>query len=364
MDWESLIRKETRALKSWEDPALELLGESTPTEIVRLSTSENYFIEKAWLDKIFEEAMKDVDMRCYPVERSLNVRRALADFFGIKISEVVVGNGSDELIELLPRVFIDPGDEIIAVDPTFTVYKITAELAGAQYIPVPLGKDFNLDCNVILDKISDKTKFIVMCSPNNPTGNQFSEEQIRQLLTQTDKIVIVDEAYVEFADYSVLPLIREFDNLIVFSTFSKSAGIAGLRLGFLFTNEVLASYFLRVLGPFSVNLIAQQMTIQLLQNFDYVRKKAEEIKKEREYLRKELLRFPVKVFPSKANFLLVKVQRDELSATKVVTELIKKGILVRDLSSHPLLQNCFRTAVGTRKMNTALLHNLRKILAK
>ena len=365
MDWESLIRKETRALKSWEDPALELLGVSKPTEIVRLNTSENFFIEKQWLDTMLDEVMKEIDVRCYPIERSLNIRRAIADHYDyLSFSNVVVGNGSDELIELLPRVFIDPGDEIIAVDPTFTVYKITAELAGGQYIPVPLGKDFNLDCNVILDKISDKTKFIVMCSPNNPTGNQFSEEQIRQLLTQTDNIVIVDEAYVEFADYSVLPLIREFDNLIVFSTFSKSAGIAGLRLGFLFTNETLASYFLRVISPFSVNLIAQQMTIQLLQNFDYVRKKAEEIKKEREYLRKELSKFPVKVFPSKANFLLVKVQRDELSATKVVTELIKKGILVRDLSSHPLLQNCFRTAVGTRKMNNTLLINLKDILER
>lgn len=361
MDWENLIREETRALKSWEDPALELLSESKPTEIVRLSTSENYFIEKQWLDMILEEVMKEVDIRSYPIERSLNARRAMAEFFSVDISEIVVGNGSDELIELLPRVFIDPGDEIIAIDPTFLVYKITAELAGGRYIPVPLGKDFNLDCNEILEKISEKTKFIVMCSPNNPTGNQFSEEQIRELLTQTNKIVIVDEAYVEFADFSVLPLISEFDNLIVFSTFSKSAGIAGLRLGFLFTNEALASYFLRVIGPFSVNLIAQHVTIKLLQNFDYVRKKTEEIKKERKYLRKELLKFPVKVFPSKANFLLVKVQNDNLSATEVVNELMKKGILVRNLSSHPLLENCFRTAVGTREMNTILLEALKDV---
>jgi histidinol-phosphate aminotransferase len=201
-----------------------------------------------------------------------------------------------------------------------------------------------------------------MCSPNNPTGNQFSEEQIRELLNQTDKIVIVDEAYVEFADYSVLPLIREFDNLIVFSTFSKSAGIAGLRLGFLFTNEKLASYFLRVIGPFSVNLVAQEMTIKLLQNFDYVRNKAEEIKREREYLEKELAKFPVTVFSSKANFLLVKVKNGGLSAKEVVNELMRKGILVRDLSGHPLLKNCFRTAVGTREMNTILIESLREIL--
>ncbi len=361
MDWEDLIRKETMALKSWEDPALELLSDSKPTEIVRLSTSENYFIEKQWLDTLFEDTMKEVDIRAYPIERSLNARRAMAEFFNIKVSEVVIGNGSDELIELLPRVFINPGDEIIAIDPTFSVYKITTELAGGRYIPVSLGKNFNLDCNEILEKASDKTKIIVMCSPNNPTGNQFSEEQVRELLTQTDKIVIVDEAYVEFADFSVLPLISEFDNLIVFSTFSKSAGIAGLRLGFLFTNEVLASYFLRVIGPFSVNLIAQQMTIKLLQNFDYVRKKAEEIKKEREYLGKELSQFPVKVFPSKANFLLVKIQHGDLSATEVVNELMKKGIFVRDLSSHPLLENCFRTAVGTREMNTILFRALKDI---
>jgi histidinol-phosphate aminotransferase len=362
MDWENLIRKETRALKPWEDPALELLSERKTTEIVRLSTSENYFIEKQWLDTIFEDAMKEVDIRSYPVERSLNARRAMAEFFDVKASEVVIGNGSDELIELLPRVFINPGDEIIAIDPTFSVYKIAVELAGGRYIPVPLGNDFNLDCKKILEKITDKTKFIVICSPNNPTGNQFSEEQIREVLTQTDKIVIVDEAYVEFADFSVLPLIREFDNLIVFSTFSKSAGVAGLRLGFLFTNVTLASYFLRVIGPFSVNLIAQQMTIKLLQNFDYVRKKADEIKQEREYLGKELSKFPVKVFPSKANFLLIKIQRDNLSATKVVNELMKKGVLVRDLSSHPLLENCFRTAIGTREMNAKLINSLKDII--
>jgi len=361
MNWEDLIREETRALKSWEDPALELLSESKPTDIVRLSTSENYFIEKQWLDMILKDVMKEVDIRNYPIERSLNARRAMAEFFGVDVNEIVIGNGSDELIELLPRVFIDPGDEIIAIDPTFTVYKITTELAGGRYIPVPLDKDFNLDCNEILEKISNKTKFIVMCSPNNPTGNQFPEEQIREVLTQTDKIVIVDEAYVEFADYSVLPLIREFDNLIVFSTFSKSAGIAGLRMGFLFTNEALASYFLRVIGPFSVNLIAQQMTIKLLQNFDYVRKKAEAIKKEREYLGKELSKFPVIVFPSRANFLLVKVQSDGLSATEVVNELMRKGILVRDLSGHPLLENCFRTAVGTREMNNILINELKNI---
>jgi histidinol-phosphate aminotransferase len=361
MDWENLIRKETRALKPWKDPALELLSERKPTEIIRLSTSENYFIEKQWLDTIFEEAMKEVDVRSYPVERSLNARRAMSEFFDVKVSEVIIGNGSDELIELLPRVFINPGDEIIAIDPTFSVYKIAVELTGGRYIPVPLGKDFNLDCNEILEKITDKTKLIVMCSPNNPTGNQFSEAQIREVLTQTDKIVIVDEAYVEFADFSVLPLIREFDNLIVFSTFSKSAGVAGLRLGFLFTNEALASYFLRVIGPFSVNLIAQQMTIKLLQNFDYVRKKAEEIKQEREYLGKELSRFPVKVFPSKANFLLIKIQRDDLSAAEIVNDLMKKRVLVRDLSSHPLLKNCFRMAVGTRRMNNTLLDALKDI---
>ncbi len=361
MDWENLIREETRALKPWEDPALELLSESKPIEIVRLSTSENYFIEKQWLDTLFEEVMKEVDLRSYPIERSLNARRAMAEFFGVDVNEIVIGNGSDELIELLPRVFIDPGDEVVAIDPTFSVYKISIELASGRYTPVPLEENFSLDNNEIIKEISAKTKFIVMCSPNNPTGNQFSEEQIRELLNQTDKIVIVDEAYVEFADYSILPLIREFDNLIVFSTFSKSAGIAGLRLGFLFTNKALASYFLRVIGPFSVNLIAQQMTIKLLQNFDYVRKKAEEIKKEREYLGKELSKFPVTVFPSKANFLLVKVQSDDLSATEVVNGLMKKGILVRDLSSHPLLENCFRTAVGTREMNTILINALKDI---
>nr|HDO80331.1 histidinol-phosphate transaminase [Candidatus Bathyarchaeota archaeon] len=334
-----------------------------PDYILPLHANENLFIDEEWVKENIVEALKRIDPRMYPDPQNVEVCEVLAQHYGVHKEEVVIGNGADELIDGISRCFIENGDTVVTLDPTFQVYELSATLYGGVHKSVLLRGDFSIDTEHLLNVVGD-AKLIYICSPNNPTGNQHEESVIREVLENTNSIIVLDEAYVEFADKSLSGLIHEYENLIVLRTFSKAFGIAGLRFGVALSNPESADFMRRVLQPYNVNSIAQYTVLSLLDNWEYVAGKIEEVKREREKLRRDLSRIEgIRVYPSKANFLLVRVIREDIDATTVQGKLMEKGILVRDRSNLPLLGNCLRITVCPKPMSERLILALKEVLS-
>ncbi|MFX0136775.1 MAG: pyridoxal phosphate-dependent aminotransferase, partial [Candidatus Hodarchaeota archaeon] len=242
-------------------------------------------------------------------------------------------------------------------------YKFFTDVLGAKYSYVLLNDDFSLNVERLLSKVSNNTKLMILASPNNPTGNTFQTNKIKYLIENFDGIFILDEAYAAYSDVSLIDWIHKYNNLIITRTFSKSLGLAGLRVGIMALNKELADILRPIQIPYSLNIVAQYLVPQLLKEKEYFLKKIEEVKKEREWLFSKLTEIKeLKVYPSKTNFILARVLKDGLNAKKVCEELIKGGIIIRDRSKVPLLSNCIRITVGTREINLNLLKQLKRIL--
>jgi histidinol-phosphate aminotransferase len=220
-----------------------------------------------------------------------------------------------------------------------------------------------LDVDKILENIDEKTPLLILCSPNNPTGNQFKMSDIEKILQEFKGVVVVDEAYVDFAKYSVIDWVRNFDNLIVLKSFSKAFGLAGVRAGFLVSNKTIVDYVKRVTSPFNVNIVAQRLIVLVLKNWEYFKERIQFIIQEREWLENNLAKIDgIVPYPSDANFILFKVNRTNLSSSTVTKRLENRNVLVKDRGNLPLLTNCIRVTVGTRKMNEAFLSALKESL--
>ncbi len=332
-------------------------------DILPLHANENLFIEKEWIKERIREALEKVDPRMYPDPQDVVVRRALAQHYGVNEEEVLIGSGADELIDGISRCFIESGDQIVTLDPTFQVYGISAMLHGGRCKSVLLREDFSVDVARLLREMDETTKVLYICSPNNPTGNQHGRDVIEEIIGNVDCIVVLDEAYVEFADYSLSKLIHDYDNLIVLRTFSKGFGIAGLRFGVALSNQEIVDIMRRGLQPYNVSNIAQYTALTLLENWGYLAEKINEIKRQREVLLEKLLEIEgLKVYPSKANFILVRVLKRGVRAEDVQRSLMMKGILVRDRSNLPLLDNCLRITVCPSYMTERLTSALKEAL--
>ena len=246
------------------------------------------------------------------------------------------------------------------------MFKFYTSINGGKFVSVLLNNDFTLNVNKILEKVkSEKLKLLFITSPNNPTGNQFLKQEIENIIQESENcVVVLDEAYADFADYSLMHLVTEFDNLIVTRSFSKVFGMAGLRVGYLVTNEKISDYFLRVKSPYNVNFIGYFMIPKILTNWNIIEEAISKIKEEREVLYNELKKINgiMKAYESKANFILIKLT-DEYNALEVQEKLMSRGIIVRYRGALPLLENCLRISVGTRDMNQQVLFNLKQILA-
>ena len=206
---------------------------------------------------------------------------------------------------------------------------------------------------------------VLICSPNNPTGNQFTKESIRAIVEGANALVVLDEAYVNFAEYTVVDWIRNYENLVVLRSLSKVCGIAGVRSGYMIANPSIVSYMEKATPPFYINLLTQQITAKALENWRYFEEKAKIITEERKRLFETLRRIEgIEPYPSKANFILCKVTRKELTVPELRERLKARKVLVRDVSSRPLLNNCFRVTVGTREMNEAFITVLEEVLEK
>lgn len=326
-----------------------------PENIVRLNGNENpYGPSPAVADALANFP----HFNHYPDPEQRRLREALSGYIGIDADRIIAGNGSDELIDMLFRMFIGPGDNIINLTPTFGMYSLGAEICGGEAISVPRDENFQIDIEGIKLAITPRTKAIVVCSPNNPTGNMPTEDEVKMLL-DTGILVIVDEAYYEFNGQSVSHLLDECPNLVVLRTFSKWAGLAGLRIGLGAMNPDLARTMMSVKPPYNVNLAAEVALIASLQDVPALLERVNAIAQERERMFGLLQDIPtVKPYPSKANFILCQVP--EGTGPRVFEGLCNRGIFLRHWSN-PRLIDCVRTSVGLPAESDAVVAALREL---
>jgi len=354
---EDLVQKEVRDLSCYEVKTI--LGQKKQEKLVKMNLNENFAMPTETIQELLLDACRSIDVRAYPPPRGSLAIKAVSSFLGFNESEVSVANGADEIMDLLMKVFVRKGSKVIVVEPSFPMYTFFAQLYGGSAVPVLLKPDFSLDVDAILKKADKDTRLLFVCSPNNPTGNQFREADIKKLLQEFNGVVVVDEAYVDFAQGSVVNWVRDFDNLAVLRSFSKAFGLAGLRLGYMVSNEQIIQYVQRVVGPFNVNSVTQQTIASALQKWSYFKQQIEYVVKEREWLMTKLKQIDgVTTYPSDANFILFKVTKPRLTSSAVVERMENRNVLVKDRGHLPLLQNCVRVTVGTRDMNESFLSAL------
>jgi len=361
------LEKRLERLQGLESYSLERTNEAiakqyglAPAEIVKLNYNENLFMPGEKLVALMREVAGECDLRIYPQEEENKLEEKISGYLKIPKEYVVVGNGSDELIDRIGRLFLEKGDRAVSVTPTFPVLRYCMKHQGSECTAVPLLKDFGLDVAHLLDNFTSETKLLYLCSPNNPTANQFRINEVETLIEEFPGIVIVDEAYGEYADYSVVPLVDKYENLIILRTFSKAFGLAGLRLGYAVTNTALAKILAEKTPlPFPVSAFTLNMGQKLLENLDTVKRTVEELKAERGTLKKKLNEISgIEAFDSKTNFVLFNTSKPY---DDVYEKLLKQGILVKKFGKILHLDNCLRTTVGLPQMNAKLLEALEKI---
>ncbi len=318
--------------------------------------------------KDFEQQMIFLDANENPFENGVNrypdpqqksVKQELSKLKKIAEDQILLGNGSDEVLDLLFRAFCEPNlDNVITLPPTYGMYSVLANLNAIENREVLLTSVFEPDIQKIIAQIDGNTKIIFLCSPNNPTGNSFSEESIVTLLKNFSGLVLLDEAYIDFSDQeSWLEKLNDYPNLIISQTLSKAYGMAGIRLGILYASSEIITVLNKIKPPYNVNVLTQSKALERLYKTNEVISEITSIKKERRGLLKQLLqvKFVEKIYPTDANFILIKVD----DANKRYNELLSKGIVVRNRSSQPLCENCLRITIGTEKENNQLMNALK-----
>jgi histidinol-phosphate aminotransferase len=322
-------------------------------EIIRLDKNENLFLSKSFFSGILKELAEELDPRFYPQTEQLTLTHKLAEYLDVPSASIILGNGSDELIETIVRVFLGSDKEAISITPTFSMYRLIVNNQRSTCIDSSLKTDFSLDVGNLLSKASSITRLCFICSPNNPTGNQFKFEAIKEVIDQFQGIVIIDEAYVEYAPYSVGEMINEYENLIVLRTFSKAFGLAGLRIGYGLAHPKLTSALKKLHLPFNINTFSLHLASKLLDKTKIVHTAITRLKTERSRFYTKLTKIPgVTVFPSNANFLLFTTEKD---ITSLGDKLLNHGILVRNIDNIPHLGRCLRVTVGLPEMNDKFL---------
>ena len=356
---EKLIRKDFLSLKPYTPIVpLEVLGERAgipAEEVIKLDGNENPY----GCSPRVRRALADYrSYHIYPDPEQREVRRALEGYTGISAEHIVAGAGSDELIDLILRLFIESRDKVINCPPTFGMYPFSTEVTGGELVEVPRGERFSIDIASIEKAIDERTKVIFIASPNNPTGNITPKELILKLL-KTDIVVVVDEAYYEFSGETLANLVPEHENLIVLRSFSKWAGLAGLRIGYGIFPERVAWHLMKIKQPYNVNVAAQVAVRESMADIEYLKSTVSAIISERERLFSKLgeLDF-LKPYPSEANFILCAVLEGD--AQKLHEELQKFGIFIRYFDT-PLLRDSIRISVGKPEHTDALVEALQKI---
>ena len=285
----------------------------------------------------------------------------LSTIKGVTQQNILLGNGSDEVLDLIYRTFCEPNqDNIITLPPTYGMYSVLANINAIEIKSVQLDADFQPKVEDILDVANSNSKLLFLCSPNNPTGNSFEVKSIERLIDEFKGIVVIDEAYIDFSNKeSWTSRLNEFSNLIITQTLSKAYGMAGIRLGICYASEEIISVLNRIKPPYNVNILTQQKAISQLEQQGLTQNQVTNILKERDLLitKLESIDYISKIYPSDANFVLVEVD----DANKRYDQLIDKGIVIRNRTTQPGCENCLRFTIGTPKENRTLIDTLKSI---
>ena len=297
----------------------------------------------------------------YPSPQQKHLREKIAELRNVDSKNVFVGVGSDEAIDLLYRIFCEPRtDNVIITPPTYGMYEVSAGIHDLEVKKVLLDDTYQPKVDAILEAADEHTKMLFMCSPNNPTGNEFDKDRIEKLISKFSGIVVVDEAYIDFSDQeSRTNLLDMYPNLVVLQTFSKSFGLAGIRMGIAIASETVIKFMMKVKAPYNVNALTSKFALQAFDHLETVRFNIDKLKQERQKLREELAKFSSvrKIYPSDANFLLIKID----NAVKTYNKLAEKGVIVRYRGNEPLCDDCLRVTVGTPDENEIFLETLNEL---
>ncbi|MFX1298267.1 MAG: histidinol-phosphate transaminase [Promethearchaeota archaeon] len=333
--------------------------------VLKLDANENVFIEPEWLREKINKAIQSCIVSRYPDNLYFEARDSLAKYLNIKSNQILLGNGSDDVLDAIVHAFLDNSSELITAEPTFSMYEFLTKIIGAKYVVTLVDENFEVNSEEILASLTENTKIIILSSPNNPTGNQFSTEKLKEIIEGTDRIVVIDEAYVDFAEYDLLHWINKYDNLIITRTFSKSWGLAGLRVGYAASNEETITFLKNVQKPYSLNIIGQAIIPAIIDDIGYINKTIQKIKEERKWLESAYQTIKnLKKYPSVTNFFLLRILKKEFTVDELIKQLIQKGIIIRDRSDQPLLQKCVRITIGTREMNEIVISSMKNILGE
>ncbi len=302
--------------------------------------------------------LEHLDINLYPDTNANGLKEALGSYFDMNSTHLMVGSGSSELIELIIKTYVAPGDKVLSFNPSFTMYDVYTTMHGGTFVSVPVEKDLSYDIDKLITVAHTiKPKLIIVCTPNNPTGYQPAKADIAKLINNTDALVLLDEAYMDFTDgsQSFLKEAKDYDNLIVSRTFSKAFGLAGARLGYMSTSPGIMASLLKVKTPYNVNLLSQQLGVKALEKKQAVQSFINGVIERKMILKEALSNLGFIVYPSQANFLFVKSPVIELDEW-----LIEQGILIRNFASFE--PGYFRISVGSESDNRALINALKEVL--
>jgi histidinol-phosphate aminotransferase len=334
-DLNNIIRDNIRSLTPYSSARDEFKG----SEGIFLDANENPFNEP---------------YNRYPDPLQWKVKEKLADIKGVTPEQVFLGNGSDEAIDLLIRAFCEPHrDNIVSINPSYGMYQVAADINAVEFVKVPLNEDFTFNVANIRKAVNFNTRLIMLCSPNNPTANSLEASEMLSLADGFTGLVVVDEAYIDFSTQpSLIKQLAKYKNLVILQTFSKAWGLAGLRLGIAYASEEIISILNKIKYPYNVNVMTQKLALEALDEFKAKENWVNEILLQRKYLIEMFsgLKLTIKIYPSDANFILVKVP----DARKIYDYLIDKKIIIRDRSKVAMCEGCLRITVGNKYENKAL----------
>lgn len=342
MNLEQLVRKNIWNLKPYSSARDDFKGEASAF----LDANENPLNES---------------YNRYPDPLQQKLKQKVSTIKHIDPSKIFFGNGSDEPIDIVIRVFCEPQkDNIVAIDPTYGMYQVCADINGVEYRKVLLNDDFSLSADRLLQATDSNTKLIFLCSPNNPTANSLAKDEVLKVLNTFKGIVIIDEAYIDFsAEQSWLSQLDNYPNMVVLQTLSKAWGLAAVRFGMAFASAQIISLFNKVKYPYNINILTQNLVLEELDKTEVKNNWVKTLIENREQLEQELrkISFVEKIYPSDANFLLVKVN----DANQLYHSLVEQGVIVRNRNSVSLCQNCLRITVGTAEETTLLINSLKNL---
>ena len=342
-DINNLVRENVKSMKPYSSARDEFEDFDT-ADMIFLDANENPFQN---------------GVNRYPDPQQSSVKVVLAKQRNINPNQILLGNGSDEVLDLLFRAFCEPKiDNVITLPPTYGMYSVLSNLNNIENREVLLTTDFQPQVEKILETVDANTKIIFLCSPNNPTGNSFSDESVVKLLENFKGLVVIDEAYIDFSDKeSWLAKIDQYPNLVITQTLSKAYGLAGIRLGICYGSAAVISVLNKIKPPYNVNELTQLRALERLSNPEKIKSEITSIIAQREELLKVLVdvKFVEKIYPTEANFILIKVD----DANKRYDELIAKGIVIRNRTTQPLCENTLRLTIGTKEENKKLIEALK-----